>query len=84
MTMTNISDFLIENDYDYSLQLLTNNLKKAYEYLGLITTLNYIDVLNVFKKNIKIKQVDLSAYDKSEYEEYYDENYDENYEKAIP
>lgn len=78
--MSNISDFLIENDYDYSLQLLTNNLKKAYEYLGLITTLNYMDVLKVFKENIKIKQVELSTYDKLEYEEYYDENYDE----AIP
>lgn len=82
--MSNISDFLIENDYDYSLQLLTNNLKKTYEYLGLITTLNYMDVLKVFKANIKIKPVELSTYDKLEYEEYYDENYDENYEKAIP
>jgi len=79
--MSNITDFLIENDYDYSLQLLTNHLKETYEYLGLITTLNYMDVIKVFNNTIKIKPVDLSAYDKSEYEydkyDYYDENYDE-------
>ena len=82
--MLNITDFLIENDYDYSLQLLTNNLKKTYEYLGLITTLNYMDVLKVFKNTVTIKSVDLSGeeYDYDKYENY-DENYDENYEKPI-
>jgi len=83
--MSNITDFLIENDYDYSLQLLTNNLKKAYEYLGLITTLNYMDVIKVFQNTIKLKPVESNPYDKSEYDyDNYEENYDDNYEKAIP
>lgn len=66
-----IVDYLIDNEHDIQVQLLTLDLKNKWEHLGLLTTINYIDIMKILEQTMCVNEIEYEENEENiEYDEY--------------
>jgi hypothetical protein len=66
-----IVDYLIDNEHDIQVQLLTLDLKNKWEHLGLLTTINYIDIMKILEQTMCVNEIEYEENEENiDYDEY--------------